>query len=140
MIYLDHAASSPVRREVLEAMWPYLVGEYGNPSSHHEVGESAARALAAARASLATLLGARPAELVVTSGGTESDNLAVKGIVLASPRGRHIITSAIEHEAVLESCDYLVRLHGASLTVLPVDSDGLVAASDLAAAIRPDTA
>lgn len=121
-------------------MWPYLVGEYGNPSSHHEVGESAARALAAARASLATMLGARPAELIVTSGGTESDNLAVKGIVLASTRGRHIITSAIEHEAVLESCDYLVRHHGASLTVLPVDSEGMVAASDLAAAIRPDTA
>ena len=140
MIYLDHAASTPVRREVLEAMWPYLVGEYGNPSSHHEVGESAARALATARASLAAQLGARPAELIVTSGGTESDNLAIKGIVLASQRGRHIITSAIEHEAVLESCDYLVRLHGASLTVLPVDSDGLVAAPDLAGAIRGDTA
>jgi cysteine desulfurase len=140
VIYLDHAASTPVRREVLEAMWPYLVGEFGNPSSHHEVGESAARALAAARASLAARLGARPAELVVTSGGTESDNLAVKGIVLASQRGRHIVTSAIEHEAVLESCDYLVRHHGASVTVLPVDSDGLVAAADLAAALRPDTA
>jgi len=140
VIYLDHAASSPVRREVLEAMWPYLVGEFGNPSSHHEVGESAARALAAARAEIAGIIGVRPAEVIVTAGGTESDNLAVKGIVLASRRGRHVITSAIEHEAVLESCAYLARFHGAEVTVLPVDADGRVSADDLAAAIRPDTA
>lgn len=140
MIYLDHAASTPVRREVLEAMWPYLTGEFGNPSSHHEVGESAARALAAARASIASQLACRPAELIVTSGGTESDNLAVKGIVLASTRGRHVITTAIEHEAVLESVAYLSRLHDASVTILPVDSEGLVSVSSLEAALRPDTA
>ena len=140
MIYLDHAASTPVRREVLEAMWPFLTGEFGNPSSHHEVGESAARALAAARVELAQLLGCRPAELIVTSGGTESDNLAIKGIFLASARGKHIITSAIEHEAVLESCAYLERFHGASVTILPVNEEGLVSADDLHAAIRSDTA
>jgi cysteine desulfurase len=140
MIYLDHAASTPVRREVLEAMWPYLTGEFGNPSSHHEVGESAARALAAARAELAAVLGCRPAELILTSGGTESDNLAIKGIVLASQRGRHVITSAIEHEAVLESCSYLERHHGATITVLPVTSEGLVTAESLRNALRPDTA
>jgi cysteine desulfurase len=140
VIYLDHAASTPVRREVLEAMWPYLTGEFGNPSSHHTVGESAALALTGARSELATLLGVRPAELIVTSGGTESDNLAVKGIVLASTRGRHLITSAIEHEAVLESAAYLERFHGVEVTILPVDGDGLVAPSELAAAIRDDTA
>ncbi len=140
MIYLDHAASTPVRREVLEAMWPYLTGEFGNPSSHHTVGESAALALTGARSELATLLGVRPAELIVTSGGTEADNLAVKGIVLASARGRHLIISAIEHEAVLASADYLERFHGVDVTVLPVDADGLVSAAALRDALRDDTA
>ena len=140
MIYLDHAASTPVRREVLEAMWPYLTGEYGNPSSHHTVGESAAAVLASARSSIAAVLGVRPAELIFTSGGTESDNLAVKGITLASTRGRHVITSAIEHEAILESIDYLVRHHGATTTILPVNEEGLVSAETLHQAIRPDTA
>jgi len=140
MIYLDHAASTPVRREVLEAMWPYLTGEFGNPSSVHTVGESALFALDQARAAIAAHLGVRPAELIFTSGGTESDNLAVKGIVLASQRGRHIITSAIEHEAILESIDYLVRFHGATATILPVNEQGLVSPDDLAAALREDTA
>jgi len=140
MIYLDHAASTPVRREVLEAMWPYLVGEFGNPSSHHEVGASAAHALARSRQAIAAHLDCRPAELILTSGGTESDNLAVKGIVLASTRGRHVITSAIEHEAVLESVDFLRRFHDAAVTILPVDADGLVSVTALSEALRPDTA
>ena len=139
MIYLDAAATSPVRREVLEAMWPYLTGEFGNPSSHHAVGESAARALADARAEVASWLGCRASEVTFTSGGTEADNLAVKGIALANPRGRHIVTTPIEHEAVLESVDYLVRMHGFSVTFVPVGRDGLIAASDFAAALRPDT-
>lgn len=139
MIYLDHAATSPVRREVIEAMWPFLTGEFGNPSSHHELGERAARALALAREEIATEFGARPAGLVVTSGGTEADNLAVKGIALAAPRGRHIVTSAIEHEAVEASCDYLERLHGFEITRVPVDPDGLVDADAVTAALRPDT-
>ena len=86
MTYLDAAATTPVRREVLEAMWPYLTTTYGNPSSHHEVGEAAARGLDAARRAVADILGARPAEITFTSGGTEGANTAIKGIALASPR------------------------------------------------------
>jgi cysteine desulfurase len=139
MIYLDNAATTPVRREVLEAMWPYLTGEFGNPSSHHEIGESAARGLAAARESIAAALGARASDIVFTSGGTEADNLAVKGIALANPRGRHIITTAIEHEAVLESCAYLVRHHGFRVSEVPLGADGLVDPAEVERLIRPDT-
>lgn len=139
MFYLDRAATTPVRREVLEAMWPYLTGVFGNPSSTHGVGDEAARGLAAARATVAGVLGCRPAEVVFTTGGTEGANTAVKGIALAAPRGRHVVTSAIEHEAVLESCAYLARFHGFDVTVLPVASDGLVDPSVLRAALRPDT-
>lgn len=138
-LYLDAAATSAVRREVLEAMWPYLTGDFGNPSSHHAVGESAARALADARATVAAWLGCRASEVVFTSGGTEADNLAIKGIALASPRGRHIVTTPIEHEAVLESVDALVRLHGFEATLVPVDREGLVDPDAFAAALRPDT-
>ncbi|GAA1438338.1 cysteine desulfurase family protein [Leifsonia poae] len=139
MIYLDAAATSAVRREVLEAMWPYLTGDFGNPSSHHTVGESAARALADARATVAQWLGCRASEVTFTSGGTEADNLAIKGIALASPRGRHIVTTPIEHEAVLESVDYLVRHHGFTVTTVTVGPDGLVDPAVFAAALRPDT-
>ncbi|PZE68264.1 cysteine desulfurase family protein [Curtobacterium sp. MCBD17_021] len=139
MFYLDRAATTPVRREVLEAMWPYLTGTFGNPSSTHEVGDAAARGLAAARSVVAGALGARPGEVVFTSGGTEGANTAVKGIALAAPRGRHVVTSAIEHDAVLESCRYLERHHGFSLTVLPVTPDGTVTPEALRAALRPDT-
>ncbi|MFZ2964705.1 MAG: cysteine desulfurase family protein [Rhodoglobus sp.] len=139
MIYLDSAATTATRTEVLEAMWPYLTGEFGNPSSHHELGEAAARALEAARSRVAAWLGCRASEVVFTSGGTEADNLAIKGIALAEPRGRHIVTSAIEHEAVLESCDYLARHHGFEVTVLPVDAGGLVDAAALESALRGDT-
>ncbi len=139
MIYLDSAATTPVRREVLEAMWPYLTAEYGNPSSHHTVGESAARALAQARSTVAAWLGCRASEIVFTSGGTEADNLAVKGIALGAPRGRHIVTTPIEHEAVLESVHYLVRQHGFEVTFLSVDRQGIVDPAELAAVLRPDT-
>ncbi|OII22962.1 cysteine desulfurase family protein [Curtobacterium sp. MCBA15_013] len=139
MFYLDRAATTPVRREVLEAMWPYLTGTFGNPSSTHGVGDAAARGLADARATVAAVLGCRPAEVVFTTGGTEGANTAVKGIALASPRGRHVVTSAIEHEAVLESCRYLERFHGFDVTVLPVDREGVVDPDVLAAALRPDT-
>ncbi|MDP4334337.1 cysteine desulfurase family protein [Curtobacterium sp. A7_M15] len=139
MFYLDRAATTPVRREVLEAMWPYLTGTFGNPSSTHGVGDAAARGLADARATVAAVLGCRPAEVVFTTGGTEGANTAVKGIALAGPRGRHVVTSAIEHEAVLESCRYLERFHGFDVTVLPVDRDGVVAPEVLAASLRPDT-
>jgi cysteine desulfurase len=139
MIYLDSAATTATRTDVLEAMWPYLTGEFGNPSSSHELGEAAARAVDASRARIAAWLGCRATEIVLTSGGTEADNLAIKGISLAAPRGRHIVTSAIEHDAVLESCHYLARHHGFEVTVLPVDGEGLVAAASLAAVLRDDT-
>lgn len=140
MLYLDNAATTPVRREVLEAMWPYLTNEFGNPSSHHTVGEAAAGALVDARRRIATVLGVRAGDVVFTSGGTEADNLAVKGIALAAmSRGRHVVTSAIEHEAVVESVDYLRRLHGFEVTTLPVDGAGLVDPAQFADALRPDT-
>jgi cysteine desulfurase len=139
MIFLDSAATTPVRREVLEAMWPLLTGDFGNPSSHHELGESAKRALDGARRSVAASIGCRASDVIFTSGGTESDNLAIKGLALAEPRGRHIVASAIEHEAVLESVDYLRRIHGFEVTALPVDSEGLVDREEARAALRPDT-
>ncbi|OIH94550.1 cysteine desulfurase family protein [Curtobacterium sp. MCBA15_001] len=139
MFYLDRAATTPVRREVLEAMWPWLTGGFGNPSSTHGLGDQAARGLAAAREQVAGVLGCRPAEVVFTAGGTEGANTAVKGLALATPRGRHVVTSAIEHEAVLESCAYLERFHGFTVTVLPVDRVGRVDPAVLAAALRPDT-
>lgn len=140
MLYLDQAATTAPRREVLEAMWPYLSAQFGNPSSHHDVGRAAAEGLVDARRRIAAALGVRAAEVILTSGGTEADNLAIKGIVLASARGRHVVTTAIEHPAVLESCDYLVRHHGAEMTVLPVDSDGRVDPTRFARALRADTA
>jgi len=139
MIYLDNAATTPVRREALEAMWPHLGANFGNPSSHHQVGEAAAAALLEARRSVARSLGCRPGDITFTSGGTESDNLAIKGIALGTPRGRHIVTTSVEHEAVLESCDYLRRLHGFEITLLPVDAFGRVDPAELALALRPDS-
>ncbi|MGZ8761443.1 MAG: cysteine desulfurase family protein [Aeromicrobium sp.] len=138
MIYLDAAATTPLRREVLERMWPYLGPDFGNPSSHHEVGESARRALDAARADVAKVLACKANEVTFTSGGTESDNAAIKGIALAMPRGRHLITSSIEHPAVLESVEFLGRL-GFDVTILEVDGTGLVDPAALAAALRDDT-
>lgn len=138
MIYLDAAATTPLRRDVLERMWPYLGPDFGNPSSHHEVGESAKRALDAARTEVAKVLGCKASEITFTSGGTESDNAAIKGIALATPRGRHLITTAIEHPAVLESVGFLGRM-GFDVTILDVDRDGLVDPAALAAALREDT-
>jgi len=139
VIYLDAAATSAARREVVEAMWPYLTGAFGNPSSVHTVGEQASRALADAHRRLARVLGCRPGDIVFTSGGTEADNLAIKGLALANPRGRHLITTPIEHEAVLASVDFLARVHGFEVTMLPVDETGRVDPGDLAAALRDDT-
>jgi cysteine desulfurase len=139
MIYLDSAATTPVRREVLDAMWPYLTGEFGNPSSSHALGHRAGEALKAARTRVAEILGCRASEITFTSGGTEADNLAIKGIALAAPRGRHIVTTPIEHEAVLESCDYLRRQHGFEITHVAVDRFGMVDRQAFAAALRDDT-
>jgi cysteine desulfurase len=144
MIFLDAAATTPVRREVLEAMWPYLSGEFGNPSSHHTLGEAAASALAEARAAVAKVLGCRPGEVTFTSGGTEADNLALKGIALARQAAdralNRVVISAVEHPAVEESARYLERFHGFSVDVVPVDGAGLVTPQALAAVLRPDTA
>lgn len=140
MIYLDSSATTPVHRAVLEAMWPFLSTEFGNPSSRHEVGERAKRALVDARARFAASFGAKASEVVFTAGGTESNNLAIKGIALGNPRGRHIVTTVIEHPAVLASCEYLERLHGFSISRVGVDSTGLVKLDDVAAALRADTA
>lgn len=139
MIYLDAAATAPVRREVLEAMWPALTQDFGNPSSHHTVGEAAARALDYARTTAASVLGCRAGEIVFTSGGTESNNLAIKGISLAMPRDRHVVTSAVEHPSVLEATDYLERFHGFRVTRVGVDADGVVDLAQLAGALTAGT-
>ncbi|WP_395242631.1 cysteine desulfurase family protein [Agromyces sp. MMS24-K17] len=139
MIFLDHAATTPVRREALEAMWPYLTGSFGNPSSRHRLGDEAAQALAWARDEVAAVLGCRPGDIVFTSGGTEADNLAVKGLALANPRGRHLVISPIEHEAVLESADHLARVHGFDVDRVEVDAGGVVRPEALERVIRPDT-
>ncbi|WP_353827224.1 cysteine desulfurase family protein [Agromyces sp. SYSU T0242] len=139
MIFADHAATTPVRREALEAMWPYLTGAFGNASSHHGVGEEAARALAWARETVAGVVGARPGDVVFTSGGTEADNLAVKGLALATPRGRHVVISRVEHEAVLGAADALRRLHGFEVDDADVDETGSVTPDALARVLRRDT-
>ncbi|KJL25048.1 Cysteine desulfurase [Microbacterium oxydans] len=141
MLYLDHAATSPVRPEVLDAMRPFLTGVFGNPSSHHTAGEAAASALDDARARVARVLGMRTGDVVFTAGGTEANNLAVKGIVLAALEAgrRHLVISPIEHESILESAEYLRRFHAVEVTVLPVDSRGRIAQDALEAAIRDDT-
>ncbi|MGB4777860.1 cysteine desulfurase family protein, partial [Microbacterium sp.] len=144
MRYLDHAATTPVRPEVLEAMLPYLTERFGNPSSHHTVGEAAASALAEARRRVARVVGMRPADIVFTSGGTEADNLAIKGLAIGAALHRgapvHVITTTIEHEAVLASCTYLERVHGFAVTRVPVDGTGRVEPAAIAAALRPETA
>ncbi len=142
MLYLDHAATSPVRPEVLDAMRPYLTGVFGNPSSHHTAGEAAASALDDARARVAQVLGMRTGDVVFTAGGTEANNLAVKGITLATLETgkRHLVISPIEHESILESAAYLRRFHGVEVTMLPVDDVGRIAPDALASAIRDDTA
>lgn len=138
-IYLDHASTTPVHTEVLEAMLPYFTKEFGNPSSIYPLGQNASDAVAEARDTLAALIGAKPQEIFFTSGGTESDNWALKGFMHANAsKGKHLITSAIEHHAVLHTCETLEH-EGFEVTYLPVDEHGLVSVEDFKAAIRPDT-
>ena len=137
MIYLDNAATAPVKPEALQAAWPWLTGEFGNPSSTHELGHRASVALEQARTSVAKFFNARPAEVTFTSGGTESDNLAIIGLALANPRGKHIVSARTEHEAVLAAIDYLERVHGFETTWVQLDEFGQV--KNLEAALRPDT-
>jgi cysteine desulfurase len=137
MIYLDNAATTPVNPKALQAAWPWLTEEFGNPSSSHELGQRAAVALETARESVAKFLGARASDITFTSGGTESDNLAIIGIALANPRGRHIVSAKTEHQAVLESLEFLERNHGFDITWLKLDEFGNIL--NFAQALRPDT-
>jgi len=138
-VYLDHSATTPVDPRVVEAMLPYLTEKFGNASSVHLFGQEARAAVDRARRQLASLIGARANEIVFTSGGTESNNLAIRGICdIAEARGRHLITSAIEHPSVRGTLDFLEK-RGWNVTRLPVYDDGLVRFEDVRAAIRPDT-
>jgi cysteine desulfurase len=139
MIYLDYNASTPIHPTVQAAMTPFLTEHYGNPSSGHWAGVPAAQAVARARDQMAALLGCSPAEVVFTSGGSEANNTALKGVVEASGVEKpHIVSTAIEHPAIVEPCRYLQR-HGVDVTFVGVDSTGLVDPGDVAAAIRPET-
>jgi cysteine desulfurase len=138
-IYLDHAATTPMRPEVLDAMLPYLTEHHGNASSLHASGRRARQGLDEARERVASILGAKPREIVFTGGGSEADNLAIKGAVwAASARGRHVVTSGVEHKAVLNSCAILER-SGFGVTQVPVDRYGRVDPADIEAAIRDHT-
>ncbi|HET7035670.1 MAG TPA: cysteine desulfurase family protein [Thermomicrobiaceae bacterium] len=141
-IYLDHAATTPVAPAVLEAMLPYFSARFGNPSSIYAAGREARAALDQARAALAAILGCQARELVFTSGGTEADNLAIKGVAWwarQQHRGNHIVTTAFEHHAVLHSVEYLRKL-GFEATFVPPDSRGLIQPQAIADAVRPETA
>lgn len=138
-IYMDHAATTPLAPEVLEAMNPYFTDFYGNASSLHSFGREAKEAIEDARRKIAELINAEPSEIYFTSGGTESDNLALKGIVWRNKKkGRHIITSSVEHPAILEVCKTLAK-QGFEVTYLPVTKEGLVELTTLESAIRRDT-
>lgn len=136
-VYLDHAATTPMHPDVLSAMLPYYQEMFGNPSSLHRYGQLAKIALDQSRETVAKCLGCTPGEIIFTSGGTESDNLALIGVMEAFGHG-HLITSEIEHHAILHTCDYLAR-RGFEITYLPVGPNGQVNPRDLRQAIRPDT-
>ena len=140
LVYLDYNATTPVAAEVLEAMLPYLAQHYGNPSSSHHYGGTAAEAVHAARASVASLVGAAADEIVFTGSATEANNLALLGVARAlAGAKRHLVVSAVEHPAVIAPALYL-QSAGWELSVIPVDSYGRVDPADVAAALRPDTA
>jgi cysteine desulfurase len=138
-VYLDYNATTPVEPQVLDAMLPYFSVEFGNAASIHTVGQRARAAVETARDQIAALLGARSQEIVFTSGGTESDNHAIFGIVRSAPGAtKHIITTSIEHEAVLNTCQALEK-EGVAVTYLPVNSEGLITVEQVEEAIRPHT-
>lgn len=139
LIYVDHAATTPVAPAVLEAMLPYFSEKYGNPSSIYSFAQEAHKAVDEAREKVAKVLGCRPAEVIFTSGGSESDNTALKGVAFAAQQwGNHIITSSVEHHAVLHTCQYLEKF-GFEVTYLPVDRYGMVDPHDLEKAITDKT-
>jgi len=138
-VYLDNSATTPIDREVVEAMLPFLTEKFGNASSIHFFAQEARAAVDKARHQVAELINARPNEIVFTSGGTEANNLAIRGLVEANEKyGRHIITSQIEHSAVKEVCQDLEK-RGCEVTYLPVYEDGIVKIEDIKNAIREDT-
>ncbi|HIR24497.1 MAG TPA: cysteine desulfurase NifS [Candidatus Egerieimonas faecigallinarum] len=140
MIYLDNAATTKTAPEVVEAMLPYFGEIYGNPSSVYELAQTTKSAVTAAREEIASVIGARAQDIYFTAGGTEADNWAIKAAYEAySSKGNHIITTKIEHHAVLHTCEYLEKYHGAKVTYLDVDENGLVRPEDLEAAITPET-
>ncbi|HCE76211.1 MAG TPA: cysteine desulfurase NifS [Dehalococcoidia bacterium] len=139
IIYLDHAATTNLRPEVLDAMLPYMQSSYGNPSSIYNLAQEARKAVDESRETVARILGARISEIVFTSGGTESDNAAIKGVALAMRNvGTHIVTTAIEHHAVLHTCQQMEQF-GFDVTYLPVDSCGKVSRDDVLNALKEDT-
>jgi cysteine desulfurase len=139
-IYFDYNATTPLDPAVRDAMLPFLAETFGNPSSVHQVGRKARALLDDARDRAATVLQCKPSEVIFTSGGTESVNLALFGTArLLKDKGRHMVTSVIEHDAVLQSCDYLERKEGFEVTRLPVDEEGRVTVESLERALRPDT-
>ena len=138
-IYLDYAATTPLHPEVVKAMLPYFSDAFGNPSSIYSYGQEARAALETARDSVAALIGARSEEIVFTGGGTEANNLALKGVAFASEgKGNHIITTPIEHHAIIETCKFLEK-NGFRVTYLPVDEYGLVDPGDVKKAITGET-
>ena len=142
LTYMDHAATTPLDAAVLTAMTPFLTSHFGNPSSPHQAGRTALNALDQARDTVAAVVGCSTSEVIFTGGGSEGNNLAIKGAALARLHSRgsaHVIVSAIEHHAVLHVAEALTR-HGVTVTVLPVDATGLVDPAQLQAALRPDTA
>ncbi len=140
MVYLDHAATTAVRPEVVEAMLPYFTERYGNASSIYSLGREADQAIDEARLKVAGILGARPEEVIFTSGGSESDNLAIRGVLWAShDKGNHVITSSVEHHAVGHTCEQLEKLFGVEVTYLPVDRYGMVDPADVARSITDRT-
>ncbi len=142
VVYMDHSATTPVDPRVVEAMLPYFHERFGNASSLHRLGREADQALDQARQTVAAVLGCRPHEVIFTSCGTESDNLALRGVALAQRargRGNHIVTTAVEHHAVLHTAEDLRDRYGFDLTVVPVDEDGMVDPQAVAQALRDDT-
>lgn len=138
-IYLDYAATTPTDPEVVKAMLPYFTERFGNPSSIHSFGQEGKAAMEEAREKVASLLGARQEEIIFTSGGTESNNFALKGVAYASSsKGNHIVTSSIEHHAVIETCKFL-ESSGFRVTYLPVDKDGLVSPDEVRKAVTDKT-
>ena len=138
-VYMDHSATTAVDKSVLEAMLPFFSDKFGNPNSIHSLGRESRKAVDAARGKVASLIGADPGEIIFTGGGSEADNLAIKGAAFSHrDKGRHIITTAVEHHAVLDAFEWLHK-EGFDVTVLPVDETGMVGIQDLEAAIRDDT-